>query len=225
MAWTNLAPPQQPRGLGSHTLIDRPPAIVLILKGRPLPVRLWLAYPTPDRLLDLAADERGFAVLRKVREEHAADQPRRLQAAGPRPVPTLKLDEARAVVMLPELLAGHAEVAAQALPLLEECGNRARPARSRSRRPARTDRCSIRRHRVGPGQSPAPSERVRRQGCRWLTFPRLDGTSDKLLRERGAYPDDNENPRTNFGRVQRKRGRPNLCLFASRASRTSRTPG
>ena len=25
-------------------MIDRPPALVMMLKGRPLPVRLWLAY-------------------------------------------------------------------------------------------------------------------------------------------------------------------------------------
>ncbi|MFL5335345.1 MAG: hypothetical protein ACJ8H8_19710 [Geminicoccaceae bacterium] len=25
-------------------MIDRPPAVVMMLRGRPLPVRLWLAY-------------------------------------------------------------------------------------------------------------------------------------------------------------------------------------
>jgi hypothetical protein len=25
-------------------MIDRPPAIVMLLRGRPMPVRLWLAY-------------------------------------------------------------------------------------------------------------------------------------------------------------------------------------
>ena len=25
-------------------MIERPPAVVMMLKGRPLPVRLWLAY-------------------------------------------------------------------------------------------------------------------------------------------------------------------------------------
>ena len=44
MACTNLASPQQPAGSESDTLIDRPPTVVLMLKGRPLPVRLWLAY-------------------------------------------------------------------------------------------------------------------------------------------------------------------------------------
>ena len=32
------------RGSGANTLIDRPPAVVMMLKDRPLPVRLWLAY-------------------------------------------------------------------------------------------------------------------------------------------------------------------------------------
>ena len=72
------------------------------------------------RLPELAADERGFAVLQKVREEHAADLS---LAAFKRLVRDqflmLKLDEARAVATLPQLLEGHAEVAAQALPLLE----------------------------------------------------------------------------------------------------------
>ncbi len=72
------------------------------------------------RLPELAADERGFAVLQKVREEHAAD----LSLAAFKQLVRdqflmLKLDEARAVATLPQLLEGHAEQAAQALPLLE----------------------------------------------------------------------------------------------------------
>ena len=41
---TNLAQQQKPAGSGADTMIDRPPAVVMMLKGRPLPVRLWLAY-------------------------------------------------------------------------------------------------------------------------------------------------------------------------------------
>ena len=44
MACTNLAPQQQPAGSETDTMIERPPAVVLMLKGRPLPVCLWLAY-------------------------------------------------------------------------------------------------------------------------------------------------------------------------------------
>ena len=34
----------QPAGSETDTLFERPPAVVLMLKGQPLPVRLWLAY-------------------------------------------------------------------------------------------------------------------------------------------------------------------------------------
>ena len=100
------------------------------------------------RLPELAADERGFAVLRKVREEHAAD----LSLADFKRLVRdqflmLKLDEARAVAALPQLLEGHADQAMHGATAARERGQRARPARCRSGRPARADRPAVRRFR------------------------------------------------------------------------------
>ena len=41
-------------------MIERPPAVVMMLKGRPLPVRLWLAYRMyPALLRPVAGPARG----------------------------------------------------------------------------------------------------------------------------------------------------------------------
>ena len=139
------------------------------------------------RLPELAADERGFAVLSKLREEHASD----LSLADFKALVRdqflmLELDEAQAVATIPLLLQGHGDQAAKALELLESVVTAPGPLGAGSRRPARADRRGVRRPRVGPGQSPAPAERGRRQGCCRLTFPTWVGTLEKLLRERGA---------------------------------------
>ena len=72
------------------------------------------------RLPELAADERSFAVLSKLREEHASD----LSLADFKALVRdqflmLELDEAQAVATIPLLLQGHGDQAAKALELLE----------------------------------------------------------------------------------------------------------
>ena len=72
------------------------------------------------RLPELAADERSFAVLSKLRDEHAGD----LSLADFKALVRdqflmLELDEAQAVATIPLLLQGHGDHAAKALELLE----------------------------------------------------------------------------------------------------------
>ena len=72
------------------------------------------------RLPELAADERGFAVLSKLREEHASDLSLvDFKALVRDQFLMLELDEAQAVATIPLLLQGHGDRAAKALELLE----------------------------------------------------------------------------------------------------------
>ena len=72
------------------------------------------------RLPELAADERGFAVLSKLREEHASDLSLvDFKALVRDQFLMLELDEAQAVATIPLLLQGHGDQAAKALELLE----------------------------------------------------------------------------------------------------------
>ena len=72
------------------------------------------------RLPELAADERGFAVLSKLREEHASDLCLAdFKALVRDQFLMLELDEAQAVATIPLLLQGHGDRAAKALELLE----------------------------------------------------------------------------------------------------------
>ena len=72
------------------------------------------------RLPELAADERGFTVLSKLREEHASDLSLvDFKALVRDQFLMLELDEAQAVATIPVLLQGHGDRAAKALELLE----------------------------------------------------------------------------------------------------------
>jgi len=72
------------------------------------------------RLPELAADERSFALLNKVREEHAADLGLAdFKALVRDQFLMLELDETQAVATIPLLLRGHGDHAAKALELLE----------------------------------------------------------------------------------------------------------
>jgi pimeloyl-ACP methyl ester carboxylesterase len=72
------------------------------------------------RLPELNADERSFAVLRKVRAEHAADLGLAdFKALVRDQFLMIKLDEERAVAAIPQLLAGHEAQAPQAFALLK----------------------------------------------------------------------------------------------------------
>jgi hypothetical protein len=72
------------------------------------------------RLPELAADERGFAVLSKLREAHASDLSLvDFKALVRDQFLMLELDEAQAVATIPRLLQGHGAQAAEALELLE----------------------------------------------------------------------------------------------------------
>ena len=72
------------------------------------------------RLPELAADERGFAVLSKLREEYASELSLvDFKALVRDQFLMLELDEAQAVATIPRLLQGHGDRAAKALELLE----------------------------------------------------------------------------------------------------------
>ena len=72
------------------------------------------------RLPELAADERGFTVLSKLREEYASDLSLvDFKALVRDQFLMLELDEAQAVATIPVLLQGHGDRAAKALELLE----------------------------------------------------------------------------------------------------------
>ena len=72
------------------------------------------------RLPELAADERGFTVLSKLREEYASDLSLvDFKALVRDQFLMLELDEAQAVATIPLLLQGHGDRAAKALELLE----------------------------------------------------------------------------------------------------------
>ena len=72
------------------------------------------------RLPELAADERGFTVLSKLREEYASELSLvDFKALVRDQFLMLELDEAQAVATIPRLLQGHGDRAAKALELLE----------------------------------------------------------------------------------------------------------
>jgi hypothetical protein len=72
------------------------------------------------RLPELAADERSFTVLSKLRDEHAGDLSlANFKALVRDQFLMLELDEAQAVATIPLLLQSHGDQAAKALELLE----------------------------------------------------------------------------------------------------------